>query len=66
MAVALDFQSNNPLGNFRRSMGSVRGADFLTKPSKVLNFTTSWIVTVSLKESFWVRVLLKRESLYIH
>ena len=52
MAIALDFQSNNPLENFRRSKGIVRGTDFLTKPSKVLELTTSWIATVSLKESF--------------
>ena len=36
--------------------------DFFSKPSKVLDLTTSWIATVSSKESFWVRVLLKREK----
>ena len=56
-------QSVNRLENFKRSYGSVRGGGFFSKSSKVLDLTTSWIATVSLKESFWVRVLLKRESL---
>ena len=66
VVIALDFQSINPLGKFRRPKGSVRGTDFLTKPSKVLDLTTSWVETVSLKGSFCVRVLLKRESRYFH
>ena len=37
------------------------GKDFFSKSSKVLDLTTSWVATVSLKESFWVRILLKRE-----
>ena len=35
--------------------------DFFSKSTKVLDLTTSWIATVSLKGSFWVRVLIKRE-----
>ena len=42
-------------------MAVLGGKDFFPKPSKVLDLATSWIATVSLKESFWVRVLLKRE-----
>ena len=59
--ITLDFQSINLpeiLYDHRAALG---GADFLTKPRKVLYLITSGIATVSLKEIFRVRVLLKRE-----
>ena len=46
--------------------GLACAGDFFSKPSKVLHLTTSEIATASLNKSFWVRVLLKRESLYLH